>query len=129
MSNVVILCVDNDRASLKARALLLIRAGYQLLTTTNVEAALQLFRLNPVDLVIIDPPPGEVPGAGVIGEMKRIRPQVPIILLTGQMGLPPGSEQADLLLSKGTSPPDFIAVVDAIVVRGRASGEEGGKRP
>jgi DNA-binding NtrC family response regulator len=122
MSNLVILCVDNDRASLKVRALLLMRAGYQLLTTTNVEAALQLFRLNPVDLVIIDPPPGEVPGNEVIGEMKRIRPQVPIILVTGQVDLPPGSEQADLILPKGTTPPDFLAAVDAIVIRSRASG-------
>ncbi len=128
MSNFVILCVDNARASLKMRALLLIRAGYQLLTTTNVEAALQLFRLNPVDLVIIDPPSGEILGAGVISEMKRLRPQVPIILLTGQMDLPPGCEQADLLLPTGTSPPDFLAAVDALVIRSRASGREGSKR-
>lgn len=125
MSDFVILCVDGDRASLKVRALLLIRAGYQLLTTTDVEAALQLFRLNPVDLVIIDPPASEVSGAGAIGEMKRIRPQVPIILHTGQMDLPSESEQADLLLPKGTSPPDFLAAVDAIVTRSRASGGKG----
>lgn len=125
MSNYLILCVDDDRTSLKVRALLLIRAGYQLLTTTNIEAALQLFRLNPVDLVIIDPPPGEVSGAGVIGEMKQIRPQVPVMLLTGQMDMPLGSEQADLLLPKGTSPGDFLAAVDAIVIRSRASGAKG----
>src|ERR1700757_4214847 len=119
MSNLVILCVDDDRASLKVRALLLIRAGYQLLTTTDVESALQLFRLNPVDLVIIDPPPCEDPGAGVIAEMKRVRSQVPIILHTGQMDLLSGSKQADLTLPKGTSPPDFLAAVDAIVTRSR----------
>jgi len=124
MSNFVILCVDNDQAALKVRALLLVRAGYQVLTAADVEAALRLFRLNSVDLVIIEPPPGETPGAGVIGEMKQVRPQVPVILHTGQMDLPLGWKQADLLLPKGTSPPDFLAAVDAIVMRSR----EGGKR-
>jgi len=124
MSNFVILCVDNDQAALKVRALLLVRAGYQVLTAADVEAALRLFRLNSVDLVIVEPPPGETPGAGVIGEMKQVRPQVPVILHTGQMDLPLGWKQADLLLPKGTSPPDFLAAVDAIVMRSR----EGGKR-
>jgi len=124
MSNFVILCVDNDQAALKVRALLLVRAGYQVLTAADVEAALRLFRLNSVDLVIIEPPPGETPGAGMIGEMKQVRPQVPVILHTGQMDLPLGWKQADLLLPKGTSPPDFLAAVDAIVMRSR----EGGKR-
>lgn len=50
----VILCVDGEPVALQVRALILSIAGYRVLTATTGEDALRVFRLNPVDLVIID---------------------------------------------------------------------------
>jgi DNA-binding response OmpR family regulator len=120
----VILCVDDDPAGLQVRALLLTRAGYRILTAHNGEAALRLFHLNQVDLVIIDPPPCGVTATHLADEMKRTHPNVPVIVFTGAMHLPPAFEQADLFLTKCIRPSEFLVAVEAVVARLRPSAAE-----
>ena len=128
LTSFVILCVDDDPAALKVRALVLRHAGYEVLTAADVEGALGIFRRNSVDLVIIEPTAFDIPVAEVIGRMKKIHPKVPIILLSGQIDLPSGSEEADLFLPMGSSTLDFLAAVDAMITHRRTSGGEGERR-
>lgn len=121
----LILCVDGERAALLVRALVLSRAGYRVLTATNGEDALRMFQLNPVDLVIIDLWQPEGTGTQVAGEMKRIHPKVPVILLIGLMDLPAGFEQADLLLTKCLTPPEFLEAIRGVVAKNRPAGAQG----
>ena len=107
----VILCVDDDPTGLTARRLLLSIAGYNVLAASNGVIALRLFSCNPVDLVITDHVLPDLTGAELVSKMKRLRPEVPVVLFTGLVEPPPGFEQADLLLTKGITPPEFLAEI------------------
>jgi OmpR family response regulator RpaB len=72
------------------RALVLSVAGYRVLTATIGEDALRVFRLNPVDLVIIDLWQLKSTGTEVVDQMKWIHPKVPVILLSRLADLPSG---------------------------------------
>jgi CheY-like chemotaxis protein len=105
----MILCVDDEPAGLTARRLLLSTAGYTVLTATSGDAALRLFICNHLDLVITDHLLPDLTGAELVSEMKRLKPEVPVVLFTGLVEPPPGYEQADMLLTKGMTPPEFLA--------------------
>jgi len=112
LSNVlVILCVDEEPVGLLARRLLLSIAGYTVLTAESGETALRLFNCNHVDLVLTDHLLPDLTGAQLASEMKRRKPEVPIVLLTGLAAPPSEFEYADLLITKGTTPPEFLAAI------------------
>ena len=50
----LILCIDDAEVALLARKLLLGREGYNVLTANSGEEALEIFKQNPVELVIAD---------------------------------------------------------------------------
>jgi len=104
----MILCVDDEATGLMARRLLLSIAGYTVLTATSCNTATKLFACNHVDLVITDHLLPDSTGAELASEMKRLKPEVPIVLLTGLVDLPPGYDDVDLLLTKGLTPQDFL---------------------
>ena len=81
------------------RQILLSIAGYKVLTATSPESAMKLFTLNGVDLVITDQLLSGRSGADLTSEMKRLKPEVPIVLYTGLLE-PPGDTGADLVLTR-----------------------------
>ncbi len=107
------------------RALILSIAGYRVLTAATGEDALRVFRLNPVDLVIIDLWQTESTRTEVVDQMKRIHPQVPVILLSRLADPPSGFERADLLLTKCVTPPEFLAAISSVLAKNRPAGAEG----
>ena len=82
----MILCVDDEPIGLAARQVLLSAAGYTVLTALRGGNALKLFRYNRVDLVIIAGPMLDANRANLVSEMKRLKPEVPIVLFTDLMG-------------------------------------------
>ena len=106
------------------RRLLLSNAGYTVLTATSAEMALRLFSCNPVDLVITDHLLSDLTGAELASEIKRLKPKVPVVLLTGLIDPPPGSERADLLLTKGMTPPEFLAEIAHLLSKAQTTGVE-----
>lgn len=118
MSNTsVILCVDDEPAGLTARRLLLSIAGYTVLTAASGRGALKLLSCNHVDLVITDHLLPDLTGADLASEMKRLKPEVQIVLLTGLVELPPGYEHVDLLLTKGMTPPEFLDQIAKVLAK------------
>lgn len=123
MSNtLVILCVDDEPVGLMARRLLLSIAGYAVLTAESGEIALRLFNCNHVDLVLTDHLLPDLTGAQLTSEMKRRKPEVPIVLLTGVVGPPSEFEYADLLITKGMTPPEFLAAIAKLLSKGQPAG-------
>jgi len=113
----LILCVDDDRAGLTSRSLVLCGAGYDVLTAECGEAGLRLFREHAVDLVITDHFLPDLQGDELIASMKRLKPEVPVILLTGSLDPTSGAGLADLVIVKGTHPRDFLEQVAEILSR------------
>jgi len=80
-----ILFVDDEEAQAKTGALMLQHLGYRVVTRTDSEEALKLFKQDPhaIDLVVTDQSMPRMTGAKLAAELMRIRPDIPVILCTG----------------------------------------------
>jgi len=96
----LILAVDDEKSGLYFRKLILEHAGYSVLSATTTDEAMQLFRSNPVDIVITDHLLGRKTGMEMSREMKLLKPAVPIVLLSGTRSVPEQLKHADAFLSK-----------------------------
>jgi CheY-like chemotaxis protein len=110
----VILCVDDDVAALALRCLVLSSAGYEVLTADGA-AALELFRCIRVDLVITDCWLPGLTGTQVAAEMKQLKPTIPIVLFSGLVEAPRGSDHTDLAITKGLPAIEFLREVGKLL--------------
>jgi PAS domain S-box-containing protein len=80
-----ILFVDDEVMVAKVGSALLEQLGYDVVVRTSGIEALETFRAMPqrFDLVITDQTMPDMTGERLAGELRRIRPDVPIILCTG----------------------------------------------
>jgi CheY-like chemotaxis protein len=117
----VILCVDDNAAALSLRCLVLIRAGYDVLTASDSAAALELFRCIQVDLVITDYWLPGLTGTELAAEMKRLKPEIPVVLFSGVVDVPPQSEHADMVMIKGMPVDEFLRQVRKLIAGGPES--------
>jgi CheY-like chemotaxis protein len=111
----VILCVDDDVAALALRSRVLSSAGYEVLTAADGAAALELFRCIQVDLVVTDYWLPGLTGTQVAAEMKRLKPAIPIVLFSGLVEAPRGSDHADLVITKGMPAVEFLREVGKLM--------------
>jgi PAS domain S-box-containing protein len=81
----VILFIDDEEAIVRVGQRMLERLGYQAVVCTSSLAALETFRQTPqyFDLVITDQTMPHLTGEALACELRRIRPDIPIILCTG----------------------------------------------
>ena len=108
-----VLCVDDERIGLRVRKIMLESHGFTVLTASDGRQGIALFKENPVDLVVLDYFMPDMNGGDVAAEMRKTRPQVPIIFLSAYFSLPPEAlELANAFITKG-DPPD--ALIDKIV--------------
>ncbi len=108
----LILCIDDDDVALRVRKLLLGTAGYDVLTASSGEVGLEIFRQNPVDLVLADHFLSDKVGTEIAKEMKQMKPQVPILIVSGTAEEPSGLEFVDGFLPKSETP---SVLLDALV--------------
>ena len=108
----LILCIDDADVALGRRKILLGTEGYNVLTASSGEDGLGIFRQNPIGLVIADHFLSGKTGTEIAREMKALKPQVPILIISAAMEKPEGLEFADGFLAKCEAPeilPDTIA--------------------
>lgn len=84
----VVLCIDDEPSGLLVRSRVLELNGYTVLSTQSGREGLELFRSKPVDVVILDYYMPELSGEVIATEMRRINPDVPIILLSAFVEVP-----------------------------------------
>lgn len=114
----IILCIDDHEESLMARKLLLEEAGYEVLTALHGRTGLQLFIAHRVDTVILDCEMPEMNGDEVASQMKSLKPEVPILLLSGHSPLPEDKlEIFDACLSKGEPTVALLATIQQLISR------------
>ena len=83
-----VLCADDEVDELAARRMVLESAGFKVLVARNGNDALDLFRSSPVDAVVLDYFMPGMTGLSVAREMKDLRPDVPLVVLSGFASLP-----------------------------------------
>lgn len=101
---VTILCVDDEAGALLLRKAVLENAGYAVLAAATADEAFSLFNANAVDLVISDHLLPGASGAELADRIKAVKPQTPIMLLSGVTERPPTAHQIDRFITKGEGP-------------------------
>lgn len=81
MANILVLDDVFDAVNLLRR--ILTKKGHQVVGFTEEEEAIDHVRSNPVDLAILDIKLKKIDGVEVLAELKKVRPQIRVIMLTG----------------------------------------------
>jgi DNA-binding response OmpR family regulator len=111
-SSSILLCIHRDPTQLS----LLTEHGYELATATTGSDGLRLFMSRPVDAVVLDYHLGLVGDAIVADEIKRVRPDVPIVMLVDQVELPVEAlKSVDALVVKSDGPYLLLATVHFVL--------------
>ena len=100
----LILCIDDDPAILSYEKALLERSGYSVTTAASAEEGLGLVITSNFDAVLLDYEMSGMNGCDVAFEIKRARPELAVILLSGS-----------------EVPKYALALVDAFVLKLEAS--------
>lgn len=109
-SKLQILCIDDDEQGLQIRRMVLEREGYLVLTAPDGPTGINIFAGERVDAVVLDYFMPVMTGGEVAAEMRRLRPKVPIILLSAYITLPPEViRTVDCTIPKGDGPTTLLA--------------------
>jgi CheY-like chemotaxis protein len=101
MPSGIVLCIDQNQEVLDCERAFLESFGYTVLTASSGGEGMELASLHSVDVVILDYFMPKMNGQKVVMEMRRLRPQAPIILLTQGQGVPEHAlNLADALVDK-----------------------------
>lgn len=111
----IILCVDDEENPLVLRKLVLQRAGYEVVTANSGREALRLAASQNVDLVLSDHLMPGMTGAELAQQLKATHPDLPVLLISGVNEIPPGSNIADVFLSKVEGPDVLCKHVAAVL--------------
>ena len=83
-----LLLVDDDAALLKLLGMRLTSEGFQVTTADSGPDALRQLNKEKVDLVISDLRMDEMDGPALFGEIQRLHPGLPVIILTAHGSIP-----------------------------------------
>jgi PAS domain S-box-containing protein len=80
-----VLLIDDEEALVRLGEEMMAELGYEPVGFTSSAAALESFRLTPrrFDIVITDEAMPEMTGSDLVREIRKIRPEVPVLMMTG----------------------------------------------
>jgi DNA-binding response OmpR family regulator len=87
-TSAVVLCIDGNQNVLDCERAFLESFGYTVLTAPSSDRGLELASRYSVEVVVLDSFMATTNGQEVALELRRLRPQAPIILLTEGAGVP-----------------------------------------
>jgi CheY-like chemotaxis protein len=118
-----VLCAEDDPDQLTSRKLVFESAGFDVLLARSGPEALELFQRHPVDAVVLDYWMPRMKGLSVAREMKRLRPNTPIMVFSGFSSLPDETiGVVDTWLQKRDVEPDeLLAEVKRLIDNARNS--------
>jgi CheY-like chemotaxis protein len=115
----VILLADDEKAMRMALERLLSRAGYQVLTSTNGQEALDLFREKQhlIDVILLDRLMPNLNGPEVAQELRRQGKTLPIFLLSGEIDStePPEALGVTALIEKPFEPAELLKLLQSVL--------------
>ncbi len=116
MRHPVVLCVDDELEGLIGREALLKQEGCYVLISTSPHEALKLFASCRIDAVVLDYQMPEMCGDMLASRMKRLKPDIPIMLLSAHDSLPEEAlDHVDMFFSKREPPRKFVAAVQVLL--------------
>jgi CheY-like chemotaxis protein len=79
----MLLCIDDSQAILDYERRLLERSGYVVFTSVSARRGLRLATVFSFDAVLLDYQMPEMNGHQVAREMRRLRPDTPVVMFSG----------------------------------------------
>ncbi len=121
-TNSTLLCIHRDPAQLSV----LQENGYDLLTASSGAEGLQLLMTRTVDAIVLEYNLGVTDGSAVATEIKKAKPQLPIVMLADHLELPDGAlKSVDALVTKADGAHFLWATVHFILTVRRNPAELG----
>ena len=77
-----VLIIDDDDVVLNALGQMMEKTGWKCLRAPTGEIGLDSFKINNVDAVVLDINLPKMDGFGVLRQLKELKPNVPVIMLT-----------------------------------------------
>ena len=97
-----ILCIDDDNGMLGYHRALLERRGFVVLTAASARSGIQIAAASAVAAVIVDYHMPDMNGHEVATEIKRIKPQLPIVMVSSDNDIPEQVlKEIDAFIPKG----------------------------
>ncbi|MFZ0293391.1 MAG: response regulator [Candidatus Sulfotelmatobacter sp.] len=117
-----VLCAEDDEEQLTSRKMVFESAGFDVLLARSGAEALQLFQTHSVDAVVLDYWMPRMKGLSVAREMKQLRPNIPILVLSGFSSLPDETIGiVDTWLQKrDVEPGELLAEVNRLIEKNAA---------
>jgi CheY-like chemotaxis protein len=113
-----ILCVDDQVENLRVRAMLLEQFGCEVVLAQDHQSTLREVTEGGIDLIVIDYhlANGQT-GEEVARDVRVLRPQLPLIMLSGDAKLPESASRiVDAVLIKGASDPkELLGLIERLV--------------
>jgi len=105
-----VLCVEDEELQLKARRMVFEAAGYCVLEARTAKSALATFESSNVDVVVMDYWLSDQDGNGTVvaEQMKKMRPRIPIVMLSGFSALPGEGALVDSWMRKSQLEPEHL---------------------
>lgn len=103
------------------RRIVLEHSGYQVFPANTAAEALSFVRDNHIDLVITDLWLGDALGTEVAAAIKQLRPDLPIILLSGTVELPEQMDSVDMFISKADGTEALLGAIAGLLTRSKAA--------
>jgi CheY-like chemotaxis protein len=116
MGRSTIVCIDDNLDTLIGYQSLLWNHGYNVLISTSGSQGVELVKSLPIDGVIVDFQMPELNGGIVAIEVKKLKPHLPVMMVTGHKSIPDEVlEHVDVLFPKGESPQQLLEALHAML--------------
>jgi CheY-like chemotaxis protein len=119
-----VLVVDDEASVRTIAEESLKRAGFEVATASDGEAAIELVRGTAFDAVLLDLTMPGITGVDVFHAMKRVRPDMPIVLTSGysrqQTAARFSGREVDAFIQKPFLPSALVRALQAAVCSGAA---------
>jgi PAS domain S-box-containing protein len=110
-----LLCIDDEENGLKMRKWLFEAEGFQVFTALDGLTGIDLFKAHSVDAVILDYSMPKMDGIAVAETLKKLRPAVPIIMLSGYPVSAKANRNIDAIITKGGSPAVLLTTTASLL--------------
>lgn len=111
-----ILCIDDDPSILQMYRFLLECSGFTTHTAANGRDGITILQSHPIDSVILDYVMNEIDGHSLSAEIRKIRPEIPLIMVSAHPNARESSSySADVFIRKGDDPEVLLDVLKSVL--------------
>lgn len=112
-----LLCVDDDRDFRQFYKNILGNHGFDVTVAASGSQALKMFLSHQVDAVVTDLEMPGMSGVELAARLKKLRPELPVLLVSGAKSLQEKPESVDAALAKGTATVTLLDQIEMLLAK------------